>query len=261
MVLLSAFRQRNPIIYFGALAFGFGALIMLLLMAIDNTQILGINRWIKPFKFFISVAIYFITFCWLSGDLPNRRFVRIFSYQIILSMGVEITAIVSQAIRGEKSHFNFDNPTGAIIFAIMGIFILYNTLWIFIFTYRYFKTNLSDLPQLYVLSARLGLLIFLVGNLLGGYMSQQSAHTVGAPDGGPGLPLVNWSTGYGDLRIAHFLGLHGLQLLLLLGFFLSSSRFPKINQRRIIWIAFLATLAFVFLTFWEAVQGIPLIKA
>lgn len=259
MNLRAAFRNRNPVLYYATLGYAIGALFMLVLMAMDDTQILGINRWIKPFKFFISVSIYFLTFCWLSGDLPKSRFVRFFSSQIVLSMVVEIMAILLQAARGEKSHFNFDNPEGGLIFAIMGLFIIYNTVWVALFTYQYFKANLTALSPLYVLSARLGLVIFMIGNVLGGYMSSQKGHTVGAPDGGPGLPLVNWSTGFGDLRVAHFVGLHGIQILLLLGFFLSFSKLTPPNQRRIIWVTFGITMLFVVWTFWEAVQGVPLI--
>jgi hypothetical protein len=262
MKFSETFKKRNRLLYYAALAHVAGALLMVLLMVVDDTQVLGINRWMKPFKFFLSISIYLITFCWLSGDLPasQNRFVRIFSWQVILAMVVEMAAIVGQAARAEVSHFNRASIAGGIIFGIMGLFILYNTIWVAVFTFRYWKHSDPELPRPYALGARLGLLLFLLGGALGGYMSAQTGHTVGGADGGPGLPLVNWSTRYGDLRVAHFLGLHGIQLLLLLGYWVSGSRFPPISRRRLVWLSFWALLTVVLWGFLEAVRGIPLVR-
>lgn len=260
MNLLSAFRERNRLLYYAGMAHFIGAILLLLLILVDDTQILGINRWIKPFKFFVSVAIYLMTFCWLSGDLPKSRFIRIFSGQIVLAMVVENTAIVTQAARGVKSHFNVESLEGGIIFSIMGLFILYNTLWVILFTIRYFKVNSGTLPRSYVLGARLGLLLFLLGSVQGGYMSAQRGHTVGAADGGPGLPFLNWSTGFGDLRIAHFISLHGLQVLMLLGVFLATQRLTNTQKNAVLLVVFVGILIFVLWSYLEAIQGLPLIS-
>ena len=76
-------------------------------------------------------------------------------------------------------------------------------------------------------------------------------HTVGGLDGGPGLLVVNWSTEYGDLRIAHFIGIHSLQVLPLFG-----NYFAKTKTQTIVFSVVYFLLASAL--FLQAMKGIPL---
>ena len=104
----------------------------------------------------------------------------------------------------------------------------------------------------YVWGIRLALLFFVIFALEGGAMAAMLRHTVGGTDGSRGIALLNWSRGHGDLRIAHSLGMHALQLFPLFGYYIAKNS--------------MATKAFAFLyvitvvaVLVEALMGLPLI--
>jgi hypothetical protein len=248
---LRELKQRNSLLYwFGWYNFAI-AIICIVLMQFDDIQILGINRWIKPMKFFLSVGIMVWTMGWIMHYLQYRRTVRICSWLIVISMFVENFIIILQSSRGEPSHFNVREPLNAMLFTIMGIFIVLFTITAIYIAVLFFRQKQYLIPVPYLWGIRLGLLVFIFFTSEGGMMVAKLAHTIGGPDGGPGLPLINWSTRYGDLRVAHFFGMHALQILPLFGYYIAKKK----NQT----ILF-STLYFVFVMFLfvRAMWGAPL---
>ena len=92
-------------------------------------------------------------------------------------------------------------------------------------------------------------------------MIQHRGHAVGIEDGGEGLPIVNWSTLGGDLRIAHFLGLHALQLIPLFSYLMMKKTSLSIRMRTILTTVFtIIYVALIFFLYQQAMAGQPLIS-
>ncbi len=233
--------------------------VLLLIYPFDSRTILGISPWIKPIKFCLSIAIYVWTLAWYMRYLVDRaRAVRIISWGVAISMLTEIACIVMQSARGTTSHFNGATTFDAAVFMLMGVMIGLNAMLVVWVLVLFCKPGMR-IPPTYAWGIRCGLLVFLLASAEGGIMIGNHAHTVGAPDGGPGLPLINWSREHGDLRVAHFLGMHALQVLPFAGYLLGRSRRGESQQvRYVLGLTFLYLVATLVL-FWMAMQGRPLV--
>jgi len=228
------------------------------LSLIDTRTVTGINVWIKPMKFALSIAIYLWTIGWFLEYLSAYpRSTLIISWGVAITMIVEIVCIAFQAGRGVPSHFNFSTDLDASIFSAMGNAIAINTLLIVWLTVLFFvgKTNLSSS---YLPAIRLALLLFLFGSAVGSMMVGQASHSVGVADGGAGLPFVNWSTEGGDLRIAHFIGIHSLQIIPFFAYKIEQRNW----QRSHLWVGlfFLVYAGITGFLFWEATNARPLLS-
>lgn len=200
-------------------------------LVVDPRMIAGAPAWLKPAKFGASGAIYLATLAWMMREVPRTRLLRVAEWLISVIIVAETVVIMWQAARGRLSHFNVDSPLDIAIFSGMGIGIA--TVWIMsaVLLVLHLRTVSGD--RSLAIAFRLGLVLNIAGAGVGWMMTQPrpeqmaamqrgdrpyvaGAHTVGAPDGGPGLPLTRWSRDHGDLRVPHFLGMHALQLLPLL---------------------------------------------
>lgn len=259
--LLAEIRRRDAVLYWTAwLHVGLLAA-MMLVAPFDHRTVMGLNPWIKPMKFATSITIYLWTLAWLLGDLPGPRWaLRTVSWGASVAMVAEILCISVQAARGTTSHYNNTTPFNGAVFTVMGLMILVNTLMALLLL-ALFCRRLPELAPSYRWGIRLGLMVFVAGSLEGVVMIFNNAHTVGAPDGGPGLPILNWSTRGGDFRAAHLLGLHALQAFPLVGWLLARSRaMPSPRAATALTVLFsLAYAALAVLAFWLARSGRPLV--
>jgi hypothetical protein len=262
---LSRLKHTKPLFWL-ALICVVVAVALIPLWIVDSRQLLGVSVWEKPIKFYVSVAIFSVTYSWLSSFLTRGgRWVRLTGFVIAVSLAVEIVIILAMASIGETSHFNVSTPTAIAIWSIMATFIsivLFSTIFIslMIMFQKQQEFNLKLALALGSINTAVGmglayLMTWPTAAQLANYQGIAGAHAVGVSDGGPGLPFLGWSTVAGDLRVGHFFGLHSIQvaaILLALSLLMPIAfRIPLIIVGNITW------LSFVGLVTWQSLRAEP----
>ena len=242
------------------------ALVLVPFWIVDPRELGGVSVWEKPLKFFVSAAIFGITYSWLSSFIDkSSRWVRLAGSVIAVSLAIELILITAVAGFGETSHFNVSSPLAITIWSLMATFIS----MVLIATVILSGLIIRDRSQ--VAGVRLGLglgslntavgmgLAFLMtsptANQLATFQGIAGAHSVGTSDGGPGLAFLGWSTIAGDLRVGHFFGLHSIQVaiaLLVLAYILPVAlRLPTLIMGNMTY------LGFVGIVTWQALRAEP----
>lgn len=248
--------MAEPILTRAAWVMLAGAALCALGIWFDPVQILGVSRWLKPFKFFVSVAIFMITTAYALRQLKPSALTRRLAIAIVTCLSIENLLITMQSIRGVPSHFNNSTPFDGVVFTVMGLGIVANTVAVALLLVQLFR-NARPLHPAILWGWRFGVILAIVGSLQGFVMVARAAHTIGAADGtGPGLPLLNWSMQFGDLRIAHFIGIHGYQALPIAGYLLARSETPRAPL--LLALVFAAYLGLTLLLLLQALSGKPL---
>ncbi|PQB05718.1 hypothetical protein [Aureitalea marina] len=254
-------KQSSPALYYVVLIHLLLAIICMVGLVVDDRTLMGINVWIKPLKFCISGGIYIFTVGYLTTLYPYSNTKRkIINNVVAWTLLLEILIIFFQGARGVQSHYNQSSAFDGIMFAMMGLLIAINVLImvLFLFDAIRLKMKVSRPVQWGII---IGWAVVIAGSWVGGQMIGQMAHAVGVVDGGEGLPLLNWSTTAGDLRVAHFFGLHGIQIIPLFAWLLT----PKNGQFKTSHLG--GTVIFGLLyaswigyTFYQASQALPFLK-
>lgn len=254
-------RKESPSLYWIVMVLFIFAIVSVLGSWIDDRTLMGVNVWMKPIKFSISTAIYVLTVGFLVTLYPFSERKKNFINNIVAwTLLLEIVLILFQASRGVLSHYNISSPLDGLIFAAMGILIATNVLIMGLFIIDTIRLKLNT-PKLLQWAILLGWLTVFFGSWIGGQMIGRMSHNVGVADGGAGLPFVNWSTVAGDLRVAHFFALHGLQIIPIFAYFiLNKWKTSTRNQLILITVFVIAYAVWIAYVFYQAKLGIPLIQ-
>ena len=225
----------------------------------DPRALDGVGVWDKPLKFALSIAVHFATLAILVQLLPPEvragpRMARVVRFSILAAV-FEIGYITLQAARGRPSHFNFDTPFETGMYALMGVGAVYLALVPLILGRRIREQGGNSG---YRLGAVIGLYLATVLTLVvAGYMSGVAySRWVGVPTGGAGVPFFGWSREVGDFRPSHFVGLHAMQILPLIG--LAGDRFAPALARPAVWVAAAVLVILTAGLFAQALAGLPM---
>ncbi|MFI2373085.1 hypothetical protein [Streptomyces sp. NPDC018833] len=245
-------------------------------LVVDDRVLVGAPIWFKPFKFSVSFVAYCLSLAWMLSLLPRGRRVGWWAGTVVaLASLVEMVIITAQAMRGKRSHFNYETPFDEALFNAMAVTVVILWLGTLAVAVLLLRNRIADRASAWAM--RSGIVLALAGAAVGFLMTQPApgqrrgvskvvgAHSVGVPDGGPSMPLTGWSMAGGDLRIPHFVGIHALQLLPLLVMVLTAlaPRFTRLTDERVrLRLVLLASGVYAAgfaLVLWQALRGRPLI--
>ncbi|MCI4668976.1 MAG: hypothetical protein MRZ79_12655 [Bacteroidia bacterium] len=253
MEWILSLKEKNELLFWFGLFNMALTLIFLILSRVYPIQLVGTNAWFKPIKFSSSITILSWTMAYFTGYLNPGRDIEIYNWVMIITLGFEIIYIGIQAGRGMLSHFNLSSPVYAALYSLMAIAASLATLGTAYIGLKFFTEPFPDLADYYLWAIRLGIILFVIFSFEGFVMGSRLSHTIGGPDGGSGLPFLNWSRKFGDPRVAHFIGMHALQILPLLSFYF----LKNVRLTFAVGLLYLAIAVWVLL---QAFQGKPFLK-
>ena len=266
----TVYSWHRPLVGFAALMGVQGGTVGVAAL-LDRRQLDGASVWLKPLKFTISLGTYTVTLAWMLSMVTKPSLHRIGWWAGTFGAAAcacEMAVLTLQAARGRRSHFNVATPLDSRLYLSMAFALpaFYGVTLVIGSLLTVFSRPVGDRSLVWAL--RSGLVIGVSGLTVGFVMGRPTpaqraeqnpralgSHSVGGDDPSGGLPFLGWNTQHGDLRVAHFIGMHALQGLPLLALALrglAGDTVPEGTRVRVV-LASAAT--------WAAITGTALQQA
>jgi hypothetical protein len=247
-------------------------------LILDDRILQYVPLWLKPFKFSISSLVFISSILYFLKYIPNKKFILLTNKIVSYGLMIELIIIFFQAYRGKMSHFNNQTFEDFILFQIMAITIVCVWLGFGVYTWKLVKASEYG-DELIFKGIQVGAIITFLTMPFAFTMPQPSktqlreiiknksqiglvvgSHTVEEKDPSQTYPLTGWAKTGGDLRIAHFLGLHAIQILPILAFLLNGLHFTISMQKWILRTTGFFYFILVVAVLVQALKGIPILR-
>lgn len=217
--LLAACFRREPV-------FAACGLLMIALMlptafaySVETRTLSGVNVWMKPLKFQVSLAVYMLTLAFYAAYLPDgmtrRRWYRAFAMVVVACVAAEMIWLMGAAAHGVPSHFNETSPFMAGIYFTMGGLAITLTSATLVYGVAIARDRAPTPAPAMRGALSWGLVLtFALTIVTAGYMATSGGHFVGGTHlDSRTLPILGWARDGGDMRVAHFFATHAMHVI------------------------------------------------
>ncbi|MFZ6680138.1 hypothetical protein [Undibacterium sp. Tian12W] len=244
---MTSLKDAQQVLLMYGLMMGVGMVVAWGWSHFDRRTFRGVGVWVKPLKFMSATALFAMTSAGLMqmaevtpAALPWFYWIAVL---IVSTSTFEVAYISLQASLGQASHYNTSDALHAAMAALMGIMAVCLTasqVWL---AWVIWAHRSGPAVSLTLIAIVTGLMLTFVLATVSGFM-------LGArqPAPGKGLPLVGWHV-QGDVRPAHFLGVHAQQFIPAFG--LIASWLPAYFPAKAGYVVFIVLTTSYVLAWWR----------
>lgn len=214
----------------------------------------GPVSWRKPIVFGVSFGLTAWGVAWVLGRLPRRRWLGWLTGGTLgVASLVEVAAITLQRWRGVPSHFNDATPFDEAVFGVMGMsVVLVGVAVLAVLVWA--SIGLRDDPVAWW-PAVVGLGSMVAASRIGVDMIGEGQAVLEATGKVPTAIVFGAA---GSAKLAHAVGMHGIQVLAGLAVVLGLGRLPLARQRSVVRLAATAYTGLFGVVALQAYAGRPL---
>lgn len=255
---LSELWRRQPVFAFFGYFLLLSVPVLFALSMIDDRMVDGINVWVKPLKFSVSLSFYSLTLAffmpWMREGGSKGGSFRLIVFLYLLAMVFEIFWLWSASYLGIRSHFNDDGGLYTILYPVSGLFATILVLAALAMGISALRGRRARPDPVLTAAIGWGLILTFVLTLIAAFPLSDPFSNLGGSKNGYGEGFFGWRVEGGDLRSAHFFATHSLHTVPIFGWLVSRT-VPAALGMWIVRLGAAAWAVFVLMLAFSVHQG------